>query len=64
MPFYHADRSGVQQVAGIVDVSLTLGQFQELVGSIDLGRAAAGYGFIASNDGVFIYHPINAGTRA
>lgn len=43
--------------AGVIDVSLTLGQFQNLVGAVDFGENGTGYGFIVSRTGDFIYHP-------
>jgi hypothetical protein len=59
-PFYQADPTTQEQViAGIIDVSLTLDGFQELVGSVDLGRFDADYGFLISESEVFISHPID-----
>ncbi len=43
--------------AGTIDVSLTLGQFQNLVSAVDFGDRGTGYGFIVSRTGDFIYHP-------
>jgi hypothetical protein len=58
-PFYRADpNTGQQVIAGIIDVSLTLDGFQELIGTIDLERPGSGYGFILSKKGTFIAHPI------
>ncbi|PKB63992.1 MAG: hypothetical protein BZY80_04505 [SAR202 cluster bacterium Io17-Chloro-G2] len=37
---------------------MTLGGFQDLVSAVDLGKPGAGYGFIISNAGAFVYHPI------
>ena len=60
IPFYRADPdTGQRRQAGVVDVSLTLNGFQDLMGGISLaGHPAAGYGFIVSQTGVFIAHPI------
>ena len=58
-PFYRNDPSGGgRTLAGTVDVSLTLGRFQDLVSGVDLGKPGAGYGFIISHTGAFVYHPI------
>lgn len=43
--------------AGTIDVSLTLEQFQTLVGAVSFGDVGTGYGFIVSKTGDFIYHP-------
>ncbi|MBC8279337.1 MAG: cache domain-containing protein, partial [Chloroflexi bacterium] len=51
-----ADGSG-RTPAGTIDVSLTLEQFQTLVGAVDFGEVGTGYGFIVSKTGDFIYHP-------
>ena len=60
-PFYRVSSSdGAQALAGVIDVSLTLREFQQLVSSVNLGQPAAGYGFILSQSGKFIYHPIEA----
>ncbi|MBT97369.1 MAG: hypothetical protein CL902_01925, partial [Dehalococcoidia bacterium] len=63
IPFYRtpadgevADASG-RTPAGTIDVSLTLEQFQTLVGELDFGDVGTGYGFIISKTGDFIYHP-------
>ena len=58
-PFYRTDpNTGQRAPAGIIDVSLTLDQFQELIGTIDLKSPGVGYGFILSKTGTFIAHPI------
>lgn len=51
-----ADGSG-RTSAGTIDVSLTLEQFQTLVGAVSFGDVGTGYGFIVSKTGDFIYHP-------
>lgn len=43
--------------AGTIGVSLTLEQFQTLVGAVSFGDVGTGYGFIVSKTGDFIYHP-------
>jgi len=60
LPFYRTDpKTGQRVPAGVVDVSLTLNEFQDLLAGVSLaGRPAAGYGFIVSQTGVFIAHPI------
>lgn len=45
---------------GIIDVSVTLDDFQTLVASADVGDLGAGYVFIIAQTGVFISHPISS----
>lgn len=59
-PFYRRDKETKEKtVAGIVDISLTLDKFQNLISAVDLGKPGAGYGFIISKNGTFIYHPLD-----
>ena len=61
VPFYRIEPSNQERVlAGIVDVSLTLDDFQTLVASADVGAPGAGYGIIISKTGIFISHPISS----
>ena len=61
IPFYlPGGRNGEVTPAGVVDVSLELRQFQELLAAVTVvDRPASGYEFVVSRSGVFIVHPID-----
>lgn len=55
-PFYITDSAtGERRPAGVIFTTLTLEDYRELIGSLDLGKT--GYGFILSHQGKVIAHP-------
>jgi len=56
VPFYYSDGPKKGQVRGIIDFALEVGDFKRIVHAMTVGKA--GYGFIASENGRFITHPI------
>jgi len=56
VPFYYADGPKKGEVRGIIDFALEVGDFKRIVHAMTVGKA--GYGFIASENGKFITHPI------
>jgi hypothetical protein len=60
-PFFYINPTTQEQtVAGIIAAELTLDDLQTLVASTIVGDFGAGYGFIISQAGKFISHPINS----
>ena len=57
VPFYQKDSLGNKKLQGTVTLTISLQDFTRLLHSISLGKT--GYGFVASEKGNFIAHPIN-----
>jgi len=56
VPFYFSSGPRAGQVRGMIDFSLEVGDFKNLVHSISVGKT--GYGFVTSGNGKFLTHPI------
>lgn len=56
VPFYYSSGPKKGQVRGIVDFALEVGDFKRLIHTMTVGKT--GYGFITSENGLFITHPI------
>lgn len=57
VPFYYQTGPKKGQVRGIIDFSLEMGDFKNLVHSISVGKT--GYAFITAGNGAFITHPVS-----
>jgi uncharacterized membrane protein YeaQ/YmgE (transglycosylase-associated protein family) len=55
IPFYDVDGS----IAGIISADMKLADIQKLVSELTPGNQGGGYGFIVSQTGLFISHPIS-----
>ena len=57
VPFYYQSGPKKGQVRGIIDFSLEMGDFKNIVHSISVGKT--GYAFITAENGAFITHPLS-----
>ncbi len=56
VPFYYSSGPKKGQVRGIVDFAIEVGDFKKIIHSLSVGRT--GYGFINTENGLILSHPI------
>lgn len=56
VPFYYTSGPKTGQVRGIVDFAIDVGDFKKIIHGISVGRT--GYGFINTENGMLLSHPI------